>query len=69
MSRTVIDLEDDLVRKASKLTGLKKKVALVNFALARLIQQKEIEKILALKGKIKWAGSLKAMRKNRVDFN
>jgi Arc/MetJ family transcription regulator len=65
MSRTIIDLRDDLVRKAQKLTGLTKKVELVNFALERLIQQKEIEEILDLKGTIHWEGNLRQMRKNR----
>ncbi|MBI4372097.1 MAG: type II toxin-antitoxin system VapB family antitoxin [Candidatus Omnitrophica bacterium] len=68
MSRTVVNLQDDLVRKARKLTGLTKKVELVNFALARLIQQKKAEKILDLKGAVKWEGNLKAMRRNRFDF-
>lgn len=65
MSRTVIDLRDDLIRKAQKLTGLTKKVEVVNFALERLIQQKEIEEILDLKGTIHWEGNLRQMRKNR----
>ncbi len=69
MSRTVIDLQDNLVKKATRLTGFKKKVELVNFALARLIQQKEAEKILKLKGSVRWEGNLKAMRRNRIDFN
>ncbi|OGX03981.1 MAG: hypothetical protein A3G87_04645 [Omnitrophica bacterium RIFCSPLOWO2_12_FULL_50_11] len=69
MSRTVVDLKDDLVRKARKLTGLSKKVELVNYALARLIQQKEAEKILKLKGSVEWEGNLKAMRRNRFDFS
>lgn len=65
MSRTVVDLKDDLVRKAQELTGLTKKVALVNFALERLIEQKEIERILTLKGRVDWQGDLRRMRRNR----
>lgn len=68
MSRTVVDLRDDLVQKAQRLTGVTKKVELVNFALEHLIQQKEIEKILALKGKVPWRGDLRKMRGNRFDF-
>ena len=45
MSRTVIDLRDDLIRKAKKLTGLSKKVEIVNLALEHLIRQMEIEEI------------------------
>ena len=65
MSRTVVDLEDDLVRKARRLTGLTKKVEIVNLALRCLIRQKEIEGILGLKGSIQWEGSLRKMRRNR----
>ena len=68
MSRTIVDLRDDLVRKAQKMTGLKKKVDLVNYALERLVAQKELEKIINLRGKIKWEGNLRQMRRNRFDF-
>lgn len=67
MSRTVVDLNDQLVTKAKKLTGIAKKVELVNFALKRLIQQKELEGILDLKGSVQWTGNLKHMRRNRFD--
>ena len=65
MSRTVINIEDDVLKKAQKLTGIKKKVDVVNLALIKLVEQKEIEKILALKGKIKWEGNLQEMRAGR----
>ena len=65
MSRTVVDLRDDLIRRASRLTGLTKKVEIVNFALERLIQQKELEEIVKLKGAVHWVGNLKEMRRNR----
>lgn len=68
MARTVVDLDEKLVREARKLTGLTKKVELVNFALKRLIQQKELEGILQLKGKVAWQGNLQQMRKDR-DFS
>ncbi len=38
MSRTVIDLDDDLIKRARKLTGLKKKVDIVNKALEEFAQ-------------------------------
>lgn len=68
MSRTIVDLRDDLIRKAQKLTGLTKKVEIVNFALEQLIRQREIEQILRLKGSVDWEGDLKKMRRNRFDF-
>ena len=66
MSRTVIDVEDDMLAKAQKLTGIKKKVDIVNLAIKKLSRTKEIEKILDLKGKIKWEGNLEEMRKGRI---
>ncbi len=65
MSRTVVDLKDELVKKAKNLTGITKKVELVNYALERLVRQKEMEKILTLKSKVKWEGDLEKMRRNR----
>jgi Arc/MetJ family transcription regulator len=65
MSRTVIDIQDDLLKKAQKLTGISKKVEIVNYALKRLLEQKEIEQFLKLRGRVKWEGDLKAMRKAR----
>ena len=65
MSRTVVDLRDDLIAKAQRLTGLTKKVEIVNLALERFIRQKELEGILTLKGSVSWTGDLRKMRKNR----
>ena len=66
MARTVINLNDRLLRKAQRLTGLKKKVAVVNLALERLVRQKEIEKLLELPDSVEWEGNLREMRKNRL---
>lgn len=65
MSRTVIDIQDDLLRKAQKMTGINKKVEIVNYALKRLLEQKEAEQVLELRGKVKWEGSIEEMRKDR----
>ncbi len=65
MSRTVVDIEDKLLKKAQKLTGISKKVEIVNYAIRKLVEQIEIEKILDLKGKVKWEGDLEGMRKGR----
>ncbi len=65
MSRTVIDIEDDVLKKARRLTGMSKKVDVVNYALKRLVEQKAIEQVLELRGKIRWEGDLTEMRKGR----
>ena len=63
--RTVVDLEENLVRRARRLTGIKKKVDLVNTGLQTLIRQKEIEQTLELAGKIRWKGNHNRMRHGR----
>ncbi len=65
MARTVIDIDEEIFAKAKRLTGLSKKVDVVNYALKKLVEQKEIEKILELKGKVKWEGDLEEMRRDR----
>lgn len=65
MSRTVIDIEDAILKKAQRLTGMSKKVDVVNYALKRLVEQKAIEEVLELKGRVRWEGDLAEMRKGR----
>ena len=65
MARTVIDIEKDTLKKVQKLTGIKKKVQIVNYALKNLLRQKNIERVLELKGKVKWEGDLDEMRRGR----
>lgn len=65
MSRTVVDLRDDLVREAQQLAGVKTKVEIVNLALEEFVRRREAKKILALAGKVRWEGDLKAMRRDR----
>lgn len=65
MARTLIDIDEEIFQKAQRLTGLRKKVDVVNYALKKLVEQKEIERILELKGQIAWEGDLEEMRKHR----
>jgi Arc/MetJ family transcription regulator len=65
MARTVIDIDEEIFAKAQQLCGLRKKVDVVNFALRKLVEQKEIEGILDLKGKVPWDGDPEEMRKRQ----
>jgi Arc/MetJ family transcription regulator len=65
MARTVIDIDEEIFEQAKRLTGLRKKVDVVNYALKKLVEQKEIERILELRGKVGWEGDLEAMREDR----
>ena len=63
--RTNIFIDDNLIEKGMKYTGIKTKKGLVDFALRELIDRKERKKILDLKGKLHWEGNLNEMRENR----
>ncbi len=67
MARTVLNIDDSLYEQAKACTGLKKKVDVVNYALKHLVEQKNMEKILDLRGKIVWDGDLDEMRRGRDD--
>ena len=66
MSRTNIDIEDRLIRKARRLTGLKSKKAIVGRALEELVRIETRKGILRYYGSGIWKGNLKALRRNRV---
>ncbi|HEX7901813.1 MAG TPA: type II toxin-antitoxin system VapB family antitoxin [Planctomycetota bacterium] len=62
MARTIVNLDEKLLKKAMKLSGIKVKVTLVNMGLAALIRHLEQLEFLKLKGKIHWEGDLDEMR-------
>ena len=66
MSRTNIELDDRLVRKARQLTRLKTKRAIVGKALELLVRSETRKGILGYFGSGIWKGDLKRMRKNRA---
>ena len=65
MARTLLNIDDSLYEQARLFTGLKKKVDVVNYALKHLIEQRDMEKILDLRGKVVWEGNLDEMRQER----
>jgi len=65
MTRTIIDIQDDLLKKVQKVTGITKKVKIVNYALKRLLEQKEMERVLELQGKVRWDSNIEEMRMDR----
>ncbi len=48
--RTTLNIEDDLMRKASKLTGIKEKTTLVKFGLEALIAMESSKRLAKLGG-------------------
>jgi Arc/MetJ family transcription regulator len=65
MGRTNIVLDDSLVRKARKLTGLKTKREIVDRALEVLVRSESRKGMLNYFGSGIWQGDLKRMRRNR----
>ena len=66
MARTNIDLNDKILKEAGRLTHLKTKKEIVNFAMEELVKRLRRKKILELEGKVKWEGDLAEMRKSRA---
>lgn len=66
MGRTNINLDDKLVSKGMKLTGLRTKRELVDLALRELVRKEDQKSILALEGKYRWAGDLDKIRQGRL---
>jgi len=65
MKRTNIVLDEKLVGKGMRLTGIETQKALIDYALRELVRRKEQKSILKLKGKISWEGDLDELRANR----
>ena len=60
--RTNIEIDDSLMANALKATGLSTKKEAVELGLEALIKLNKQASIRALRGKLKWEGSLEEMR-------
>jgi Arc/MetJ family transcription regulator len=67
--RTNIVLDDKLIARAQKLTGIKTKRQVVHEALRLLILLNEQGELRALRGKLPWDGNLDNQRQSRVKDN
>ena len=63
--RTNIVLDDELIERARRLTGLKTKREVVHEALRTLIRLHEQAEVRALRGKLTWEGDLHQQRLTR----
>lgn len=61
--RTNIEIDDQLMAEAMRLTGLKTKKAVVEAALRRVVQLERQKGLLELRG-IGWEGDLDAWRRD-----
>jgi Arc/MetJ family transcription regulator len=66
MARTVINLDDRMLQQALLLTGLRRKVDVVNEGLRVLVAQRRLERLFArLRGRVPWEGDPDRMRHER----
>jgi len=63
--RTNIEIDDDLIKEAQQLSGLKTKRSVVDAALRMFVRVQHQKDVLELAGKVKWEGDLDAMREGR----
>ena len=62
--RTNIDIDDNLMDEAMKVSGLKTKRETVEAGLRLLVQLKRQRRIRAYRGKLRWEGDLERMRRD-----
>jgi Arc/MetJ family transcription regulator len=62
MARTIVDLDEKMLKKAMKLSGIKTKVTLVNMGLKSLVRHLEQMEFLKSRGAVIWDGDLDEMR-------
>ncbi len=65
LKRTNIIIDEKLMERGLKATGIKTRRALVDHALRELLRRESQKKILELKGNVHWDGDLEEMRQMR----
>ncbi|MEE9230673.1 MAG: type II toxin-antitoxin system VapB family antitoxin [Acidobacteriota bacterium] len=63
--RTNLELDEELIKRAKRLTGLETEQAVVHEALRVLVRFREQEGVKPLRGKLRWEGSLDDQRNAR----
>ena len=63
--RTSIEIDDELMQEALRLTGLRTKREAVELGLRTLLRLHEQAKIRRFKGKLQWQGDLDTLRSAR----
>ncbi len=63
--RTNVIIDDDLMKSALKLTGLKTKKDTIEEGLKLLVQRSRQSRVKDFRGKLKWSGNLNEMRTDK----
>jgi Arc/MetJ family transcription regulator len=64
--RTNIEIDDEVMREAQRLTGVKTKRETVDLALRELVARHHRLGILDLRGRVHWEGDLDSSRRGRT---
>jgi Arc/MetJ family transcription regulator len=64
--RTNIEIDDEVMREAQQLAGVRTKRETVDLALRELVARHRRLGILELRGRVHWEGDLKASRRSRT---
>jgi Arc/MetJ family transcription regulator len=65
VKRTNVVLDEKVVGRAKKATGIKVTRQLLDYALRELLRRHRQRDILKLRGQVDWQGDLSAMRRTR----
>ncbi len=63
--RTNIEIDDEVLAEAQRLTGARTKRETVDLALRELVARRRQRDVLALRGRIRWEGDLEISRAGR----
>jgi Arc/MetJ family transcription regulator len=65
MGRTNVVIDDDLADECQKLTGIRTRRALIDYALHEVRRRGRQKRLLELKGTVAWEGDLSGWREAR----
>jgi len=65
MGRTNVVIDDELIKECQKLTGIKTRRALIDYALHEVRRRGRQKQLLKLKGSVRWEGDLAKWREAR----
>lgn len=65
MGRTNVVIDDELIMECQRLTGIKTRRAIIDYALQEVRRRGRQRRLLELKGSVKWEGDLAEWRKAR----
>jgi Arc/MetJ family transcription regulator len=65
--RTTLNINDNIIKMVLELTGAKNRSQAVNKVLEAYVQEKQIEKLLKLKGKLHLENNWKELREMELD--